>query len=353
MIVPAYKLLDIGLHLLHPPQIEVNVMLMSKRDVQPVQKVGIDVSAEKFDVEVQGPKGTQRAVFQMTPAGMKKFQNWLTRNQCSSPELWMESTGRYFEDLADWAYEQGWTVYTINPRCVRDFAKSRMQVSKSDPLDASIIRRFAESCTQNDYREWVPISDNKLELRDIQVAIKGFKKEIVRCHNRMKCGLKSEFAKARIKKIIGELALAIKDLHKQSMKLIREDSELSRQFNALIKIKGFGEVTVCFLLAKVDFFKFRKGRQLVKYAGLDVKQWQSGKSIRGKDCISRVGHADLRSAMYMPAMVAIKHDPLMAKIASAMAQRKVCNKVIICSVMARLLRVAFAVVRDSILANAA
>lgn len=328
-------------------------MLMSKRDVQLVQKVGIDISAEKFDAEVQGAKGTHKAVFQMTPAGMKKFQNWLIRHQCHAPELWMESTGRYFEDLADWACEQGWTVYAINPRCIRDFAKSRMQISKSDPLDASIIRRFAESCSENDYRKWVPLTANKRELRDLQLTIKGFKKEIVRCHNRLKSGLKSALAIARLKKTIKSLALEIKDLHKHSIKLISEDSELSKQFNALIQIKGFGEVTVCFLLAKVDFFKFQKGRQLVKYAGLDVALWRSGKSIRGKDRISRVGHGDLRSAMYMPAMVAIKHDPLIGKIANAMKERNVCKKVVICSVMARLLRVAFAVVRDCHLANAA
>lgn len=322
-------------------------MLMKKDDVQKgVQKVGIDISKDKFDVEVQVPKGKLKAEFPMSHAGMEKFRNWLIKNQCDSPELWMESTGRYYEDLADWACSLGWTVYAVNPRCVRDFARSRMQISKSDPLDASIIRRFAESCGREDYRKWIPLSAAKLELRDLQLAVRGFKKEIVRNRNRMKCGLQSSFTRNMIKRTITHLAKSVRELHQRSLKVIREDIELSRQFDALIRIKGFGEVTVCFLLAKVDFFKFLKGRQLVKFAGLDVAQWRSGTSVRGKDRISRVGHRDLRSALYMPAMVAIKHDPIIAGIAVAMEQRKVCNKVIICSVMARLLRTAFAVVRD-------
>lgn len=352
MIEPAYKLLSMGCICYIRPKIEVNVMLMKKEDLL-AQKVGIDISAHKFDVEFQGLYGKHKAEFKMTEAGMKQFQKWLMKHGCSAPELWMESTGRYYEDLADWACSLGWSVYAVNPRCIRDFARARMQISKSDPLDASIIRRFAECSGPEDYRKWVPLSAGRRELRDLQLVVKGLKKEIVRNQNRLKCGLQSPFAVATIKATIKDLAKSIKSLHDQSLKVIREDAELSKHFSVLMRIKGFGEVSVCYLLAKVDFFKFQKGRQLVKFAGLDVAEWRSGKSVKGKDRISRVGHSDLRSAMYMPALTAIRHDPETARIAAGMQSRNICKKVIICSVMARMLRVAFAAIRDSNLADAA
>lgn len=134
-------------------------------------------------------------------------------------------------------------------------------------------------------------------------------------------------------------------LQLQSMRIIKSDPTLARMAVALKTIKGFGPVTIALLLAKVDFQLFERARQLVKYAGLDAVPWQSGKTNRSKG-ISRAGHAGLRSAMYYPAIVAMTHDPLNKAFAERLEKSGACNKQIICAVMARLLRVAFAVVRD-------
>jgi hypothetical protein len=66
-----------------------------------------------------------------------------------------------------------------------------------------------------------------------------------------------------------------------------------------------------------------------------------------KERISRVGHADLRAALYFPAVVAMTHDPEMAEYKRHLEQRGKNTNVIICAIMARLLRKAFALIRDS------
>ena len=162
----------------------------------------------------------------------------------------------------------------------------------------------------------------------------------------MKCGLHSETVKQTIRDNVSYLSKQIKKLYAEGMMLINSDDRLKSRYRFLISIKGFGQITVVLLLAKIDFDLFVKGRQLVKFAGLDSVRWQSGKSVRKRERISRVGHADLRSALYLPAIVAMTHDAGIRKFAEHHAEQKTPTKVVICAVMARLLRTAFSVVRD-------
>lgn len=312
----------------------------------PIDRVGIDISDGKFDACIRRESGKHKAEFKINRSGADQFRQWLKKHAIDHPELWMEATGRYFEELAEWAVKRDWKVVVANPRCVRQFAISKLKISKSDPLDAETVLCFAERSTDEDFRFWQPRSAARKELRDLQLSVKGLKKEIGQERNRLKCGLQSEFTKNAIRQTISFLQSQVKKLHKESMRIIRSDAELVRDYRSLKSIKGFGDVTVAFVLAKIDFDAFRKGRQLVKYAGLDTVQWQSGKSIRKRERISRVGHADLRSAIFLPAVVAITHDPEMRDFAEKLSSRGACNKVIICAVMAKLLRIAFARVRD-------
>ena len=56
------------------------------------------------------------------------------------------------------------------------------------------------------------------------------------------------------------------------------------------------------------FDLIRNKRQLTSYAGLDVREKQSGTSVKGKPSISKKGNKHLRKAMHLPALTAIRHD---------------------------------------------
>jgi len=51
--------------------------------------------------------------------------------------------------------------------------------------------------------------------------------------------------------------------------------------------------------------RFDQARQAAAFAGLDPRQHESGSSVRGKPRLSKVGHAGLRKALYMPAIVTL------------------------------------------------
>jgi transposase len=319
---------------------------MGKNKVEIEHVVGIDISSDKFDVCIRHGESKAKNTFKTNLTGFRRFALWLERFKALKPQLWMEATGRYHEPVAEWAHEQGWQVVVANPRAVRHFAKSRMKKSKTDALDAEVLLGFAESADEKDIHFWHPRSESQKELRDRQLEIQGLKKMIGQEENRLKCGLSSKAVEERIRAHIEYMKLQIKELQAESEKLIKADPDMSQTAKRLRQIKGFGPITIALLLWKVDFQAFKKGRQLVKYAGLDPAAWESGK-LKRRSQISREGHAELRSGLYMAAMVAIKHDPGTAEFVRHLKDRKAPNKVVICAVMARLLRLAFALVRDA------
>lgn len=315
-------------------------------------EVGIDISEATFDACLREGDSKPKAAFPLSGAGRDQFRRWLKKHGITQAVLWMEATGRYFEELAEWALKLGWKVVVANPRAVRHFAMSKLKMNKTDKLDAMTLLRFAECAEEREFRYWAPLSAARKELRDLQVAVRGMKKAIIQERNQLKCPLKSNFAKERLRQTIKHLEAQVKALHQESMRIIKADTHLLELYKVLKPMKGIGDITIALILWKIDFAAFRKGRQLVKFAGLDSVVWQSGTSVRRKSCISRQGHADLRSGLYLPAIVAMTHDKDTSVFAKELEDRGVCKKVIICAVMARLLRIAFARVRDSQKSNA-
>ena len=86
---------------------------------------------------------------------------------------------------------------------------------------------------------------------------------------------------------------------------------LKKQRDLLDTIPGLGETTIDILLAEVpDIRAFDSTPQFAAYAGVTPRHLRSGSSVRGRTRISKCGNATLRAALYFPAMVALRHNPL-------------------------------------------
>lgn len=308
--------------------------------------VGIDISEGWFDCCIRVGEVFKRAQFTNDSSGFNNLHKWLKKQAVVEPQIFMEATGRYWCDLANWAFKHGWLVTVVNPRCIRAFADSRLQYNKTDKLDAECILRFAEGARPGELRNWTPPEKAQQELKELQMEIAGLGKMIGQERNRLKSGVKNQTVKETIRKTLEFLEAQKKALEERALEVIKQDKKLGAEYKTLKRIKGFGDKTIRILLARVDFARFRKGKQLVAFAGIAPRKWESGKG-RKSEHISRVGHADLRSALYLPAVVAMTHDPEMAKLKQRLESQGKANKVIICAVMATLLRKAFALVRDS------
>jgi len=312
-----------------------------------MKTIGIDISQDWFDAAFEASGRHRKSRFANTRKGFSEFHKWLKKNDIQKPHLFMEATGRYWEPLAMWCCSQGWPVTVLNPRHVRKFAESSGRYNKSDPLDSECLAEFGQTCRSEQARLWKPRSTAQAELREIHMEIEGVKRMITAERNRSKSCLRSIFVADVIRGNIEQLNAVRKELEKRALMIIKGSPELLPLYRALKMVKGFGDTSIIVLLAKIDFDQFKKGRQLVGFAGLAPRKWESGKSVHKKETISRIGHADLRAALYFPAITAMTHDPEMVEYKRHLQSLGKENKVIICAVMARMLRKAFAVVRDT------
>ena len=309
-------------------------------------KVAIDVSLDVLDVcvRLRGEPGYKQ--FCNNQAGFKLLQKWLIELQITEVLLCFEATGRYWEKLAYWAIKRNWSIWVINPLNLRRFALAKNGLNKNDKADSRAILRFAEASDGKEMRLWQPKNDVQRELRDIQLEIDGIQKIIGQERNRLKCGLFSKTLAYVIRGTIRDLKKAKKRLRAIAVALVRTDAMLLKNFNILKSQKGIGDATALLLITKIDFSLFSKGRQLVSFAGLAPAEFSSGKSVHRKERISRVGHCDLRQALYFPAVVAMTHDPEIREFAAKLVANGKCKMQAICAVMARLLRTSFALIRD-------
>lgn len=91
--------------------------------------------------------------------------------------------------------------------------------------------------------------------------------------------------------------------------LLSSDTEIKKTVVLICSLSGIGLLTAAIVLAETNGFDLiRNKRQLASYAGFDVREKQSGTSIKGKPKISKKGNKHLRKAMHLPALSAIRHD---------------------------------------------
>ena len=122
----------------------------------------------------------------------------------------------------------------------------------------------------------------------------------------MEKGAKS--VRKNCEKLITEIDALIKKNDKVILEKIAEDKELQEKVKRIATAKGLGVSTIVCVIAETEGFQLIENRkQLTSYAGLDVKAKQSGKEDP-KRRISKEGNAHIRAALYMPALVAVRHN---------------------------------------------
>ena len=103
---------------------------------------------------------------------------------------------------------------------------------------------------------------------------------------------------------------AIDRLTRAAQEFLLADRELARRYELLLSIPGFGATSALHILAELTPLPPDMDvRQWVAYAGLDPREYTSGTSVHKKVRISKAGNKHLRRALYMPALVAVQHQP--------------------------------------------
>jgi transposase len=248
--------------------------------------------------------------FPNTREGHQAVLRFLERSG-RSVHMALESTGLYGLDLALALHQAGVAVMVANPRAVRHFAQALLQRSKNHQLDAAVLREYA---ARMPFQAWRPSSAAARQLVAVARRLEALTDMLAAEKNRRHAAALSEALPAVIRRdiqcSIQAQQRAIDRLTRVAQEFILSDPELARRYELLLSIPGFGATSAVHILAELTLLPAGMGvRQWVAYAGLDPREYTSGTSVHKKVRISKAGNKHLRRGLYMPALVAVRHDP--------------------------------------------
>lgn len=282
------------------------------------QVVGIDVAQDELVVclgrmyDDWTPELYAFRNFDNSRKGFASLVDWVNKfmEEETVARYVMEATGVYHESLAYYLDENGYEVSIVLPNKISNYVRTLEVKTITDKTASEAIARFGLerkldrwSRPQGIYKKLRQLTRERGQLIEERTIIKNqlhaeqaeaepHKKSIERAKKRIAILEKQE------KEIVAELTL-----------LIKTDAEVRSVVVLLCSIPGVGLLTAATVLGETNGFDLiRNKRQLTSYAGLDVKEKQSGTSVKGKPRISKKGNKYLRKAMHLPALAAIRHD---------------------------------------------
>jgi transposase len=133
----------------------------------------------------------------------------------------------------------------------------------------------------------------------------------------------------------------------QAEDLIAASATLRADRNLLQSIPGVGAVTAQALLAELpEPGQFASAQQAAAYAGLAPRQYRSGTSVRKRTRLSKAGNARLRKALYLPALTALRFNPLLKAFFERLVAAGKARMVAVGACMRKLLMIAYGVLKN-------
>lgn len=305
-------------------------------------KLGIDISKADFHVclLLAGKKKHKR--FANSVKGFIELMEWLEKLGQHVVHACMESTGCYNEALAEFLHDHGQQVSVVNPKLIKAFAESELARAKTDKADADRIARFCQEKNpplwepmpekQRLLRDWVRRLDSLIDMRQIEL-------------NRLEAII-GPVAK-QIQAHVDTLTSQIDETRDKIRKLIDDDTDLRRQRDLLQTIPGIGEATISVILAEFgDINRFTSAKALAAWVGLAPRLVESGK-FKGRTMLCRTSRGKLRKAFYMPALVAMRHNPVIIAMKGRLLAANKPKMAIVGAAMRKLVHLIYGVLKSN------
>jgi transposase len=307
--------------------------------------LGIDVSKDGLDVMLVRDQRHEAQHFPNSEPGFAKLHGWLKRRlDPSAVHACLEATGPYSEAIAEFLYGHSYRVSVVNPARIKGYAESQLRRNKTDRLDAALIADF---CRTQQPAAWMPPPPEVRHLPALVRHLDDLTQMRQQVNNRLKSSTQLEPVQHHLHDQLTLLDQQIAQTKQAVIDWLNQHPDLKRQKDLLTSIPGIGDLTAAKLLAECrDLRAFHDVRQLVAFAGLNPRHHTSGSSIHKKPILSRTGSAALRAALYMPALSAMRFNPLLRAFADRLRSRGVPGKAIVAAVMRKLLHLAFGVVKS-------
>lgn len=298
--------------------------------------VGIDVSKARLDVHLL-PQGNALAVAN-DPAGIAALCGQLA---ALAPALVvLEATGGLQERAAAALVAEGLPVAVVNPRQVRDFARSLGRLAKTDRLDAAILAEFAARIRP----EPRPLPD---AARQALIELVTRRRQLVemRATEKTRRSQITPALRSSLDAHLGWLDNAIEALDRDISDALRQSPAWRANHDLLAAVPGIGPVSCATLLAKLPELGTLSRRKIAALAGLAPLSRDSG-TLRGRRAIAG-GRAEVRATLYMATVTAIRCNPAIRAFHHRLTNAGKPAKLAITACMRKLLTILNAILRDA------
>lgn len=303
--------------------------------------LGVDIAKRKFDCALLTGERFRTKVFENNTAGIEACLGWVTRHAGQPVHACLEATGPYAQALAAALFDAGHTVSLINPARSRAFAESLGLRTKTDAVDA---RTLARLCAALKPEPWVPAPKSVRELQELVRRLDALIGMHTQETNRL--AVAHEAVRGSIEESIAFLDRVIAEIKEAIAQHIDQRPDLKAQRDLLDSIPGLGPATCAWLIAELNAKRFTCARAAAAFAGLTPAHRLSGTSVHGKPRLSKRGNAQLRKALYWPAITALRCNPIVQALGKRLRARGKHPMAIIAAAMRKLVHIAFGVLKS-------
>lgn len=305
--------------------------------------LGLDMSLPAFSAALWfDVRHVVRATFDNNPAGFKQLQRWLKKH-CVGPSLrvGVESTNTYADQVVEWLHGQGYAVYLLNPERTACYARCLGQRNKTDSADAVTIAAYV---AQHECTRWQPPLPEQKTLRELTRTRHELTATATQLRNQLRTA--GPAGRPALQAVLDSVLKEIAGLERQMHAHVKASPWIAEAVRRIRTIKGIAFVTAAILVAELPpIDEHSDPRSICGWAGLTPRRWQSGHT-EWRSRLSRKGNAYVRNALYMPALVAKRHNPVLRAFATRLAQAGKSPGSILGAVAHKMLRIVVGLLRS-------
>ena len=307
--------------------------------------VGVDVSKHSLDICIlsasagKSPSAGEGEIFAVSN-DQEGIDSLVNRLRQSPVELVViEASGRYERQVAAALAAEGIVLAVVNPRQARDFAKATGRLAKTDRIDAEILARFAVAVEPR------PSILPDEEVQDLQAILTRRRQLLeMRTAESNRLGMASTAVAKRIRAHIKWLNKELECTDAELDEAV-EQSTIFKENEALLRsVPGVGPVLARTLLAELPELGTLSHKRLSALVGVAPFNRDSG-TFKGKREVWG-GRAPVRAALYMGALVATRHNPVIKEFYERLLAAGKPKKVALVACMRKLLSILNAVLRE-------
>jgi len=263
--------------------------------------VGVDVSKDGLDVHLPGARPRE---YPNTAAGHRRLIGWLKRRSYRV-QVVCEPSGGYQRGVVTALQGAGIAVCEVNAAKVRFFAQAEGQLAKTDPIDAQLLCRYGERM-QPEPTE--PLNATRRALQEMVRRRNQLRDSCTAEKNRI-ASWQDAGVRRSLRRMITLLQKEIRRIETRIEQIVASDPILEDLICRLSRVQGIGRRTATALVATMPELGKLTRNEAAALAGLapynhDSGRHQGSRRIRG-------GRPEVRCAIYMPALVASRYNPVL------------------------------------------